>query len=274
MTKWLFLTAALGAPEIREAAERLKSQVQKLDLFAECVVFDEAVLLSIEPDYIDKFAANQQFNSRGFGYYAWKPILAKTALSNHWGKFDGICYMDAGCELLPNYRAKKQFQNYLLKSTKKGYTFFSTFKPELSYTKKHLLDQFPELQINAASEQIMSGFWFMSSDFGLIFTDLWEMYASELINIDDTISSCEVDQFVEHRHDQSVFSMVAKKLKADSEILGLRGLEKGPKKLFFAWIGPVRLARNKTQKSDISDIFHILANLNLKIFSALKKQRL
>jgi len=256
VNNWIFVTAAVGKGNIAQAAERLVDQVKGLNLFRDCIVFDLNTLLEIEPDFFQKFNVTENDHSRGFGFYAWKPILAKAALSNFWGEVDGVFYLDAGCEILPTKHTRSRIRNFMFKAESIGAVIFSTGKSELAYTKKSVHALFPNLMPDGKSQQNMSGIWFLSGDIGGLFAEKWHLHSSEIVNLNDQISDKESGEFIEHRHDQSIFSLVSKDFGIEPEPIALRGLETGIKKYVFAWIGPVRLARNLSGKSDVSFLHH------------------
>lgn len=253
------------------AAERLVKQVKTLELFSNYIIFDTDTLLLLCPEYELKLGDQRIEDTQGYGFYLWKPILAHAFFTNYWGDVDGIFYLDAGCEVLPNFRAEKQIRNYINQATERGYVVFPAQFPEVAYTKQRVLQLFPNVNLAEQPGQIASGMWFLSGDLGRSLSQLWRDYSEDVKNFDNSFSNSESIEFHSHRHDQSLFSMISKHLGLIPETLNVPGLEGGIKKYYFAWKGPVRFARNRTGTADVFSIYFFAASLNLKFMRALSR---
>ena len=119
--------------------------------------------------------------------------------------------------MLCNQKKVLTFQ-YKLPDTKK-YTLFKNIKfqkyLEYEYTKMDLFDYLIKKERSKIinSEQIMSGIIFLKkSNFSLSLIHDWERVLKKDNLIDDSKSiSKNHGKFIEHRHDQSAFSLICKK---------------------------------------------------------------
>jgi len=151
---------------------------------------------------------------RGGGYWIWKPWIVNNALRNlRHGDF--LLYMDAGCSINPSAQAR--FKEYLeiVASSSQGILSMQMEHPESAWTNtatfRHFgvsqaCNIFTSGQLSAtfllirrceASQEIVHRWLSVLDVDPYLFTDRY----SEI----DPISN-----FVEHRHDQSIFSIIRK----------------------------------------------------------------
>ncbi len=151
---------------------------------------------------------------RGFGYWRWKPFLIKKVFDTlDFG--DILVWSDAGNFL--NAKGIDRFMQYLdcVDKSETGILVFKQRYKEKAYTKGDLFD-FLEVYNNpefTESFQIWCGCIFLKKT--LMSSELIKKWLDLHLNhYDLTTDKCSVvknyPDFVEHRHDQSTFSLLVK----------------------------------------------------------------
>ena len=211
--------------------------------FAQAIADAPAPLMTTFRSLIFFFAISQAFISaakqiqnffenkkkRLFGYGCWKAEIIKNFLKKVPNN-SIVQYSDIGCHL--NTKGLKRLKQYSTLCNKKGILTFQYKLPkqkklksiknmkfqrylEHEYTKmdlfKYLIKKNKTNIFN--TEQIMSGIiFFKKNEFSLNLLSFWEKILKKDNLIDDSKSYFNNHKkFVEHRHDQSVFSLICKK---------------------------------------------------------------
>ena len=94
----VFVTFGDGSRDFRAAGRRIARQAAKTKIFDKVYRYDYARLKSNHPDY---WRQHNQFilsNRRGGGYWIWKSFIIQTVLSVM-EEDDVLVYCDAGCEI-------------------------------------------------------------------------------------------------------------------------------------------------------------------------------
>lgn len=197
-------------------------------------------------------------NQRGFGYWLWKPFVVLKKL-NDIPVGDVIIYADIGCELSPQGGAV--FSDYMKLLNSQNIVCFNTGNgnQELCWTKKELIDYF-NLPIFKTTEQQIAATFFVikNNNFSKHFVAEWLRIAclNDYVYINDYLTIQQSLLFIEHRHDQSIFSMLIKK----HNISPLTQLTEYPlsmyKKNSYVLIFPVHTLRTKNEFFNItSDLY-------------------
>jgi hypothetical protein len=150
-------------------------------------------------------------NKRGGGYWLWKSYLIKHVMG-FLNKNDFLLYVDVGCTL--NKNGLNRFNEYIEMVNEKNILTFQMPHLERTWTKQNLITylncNYPEV-VN--SGQIIGGISFFKKNFlteNLI--NDWYKTCNLKWTIDDSPSTeANHPEFIEHRHDQSVFSLLVKK---------------------------------------------------------------
>jgi len=154
--------------------------------------------------------------SKGYGYWIWKPYLLSTALSE-WKDVDFILYADAGCEINSAGKSEDRWKEYLeLASSKSGrFAMSLTGYPELEWSKMDTMNALGLSNEQRESDQVHATAMLFSSSRGNIeFCHEWSRWCSTegYHLVDDSHSRIPNAQcFKDHRHDQSIFSALTKK---------------------------------------------------------------
>lgn len=208
----VFLTFG-GGKTWPDAARRLQKQAEATGMFDDVFAETSDAFFADHPD----FAAHRAFierNARGWGYWIWKPFLILKYL-DRLAEGDIIFYLDAGCEILPENRAK--FEPLLRHAATHGNAFFDYARYAVFnlafWCKQSLLD---ELQREFGKHDWLrtpkiwaGGFALTKSDRNIAFVNHWLRLATtdDYRFVDDTPSGVPQNYpFFEHRHDQSILS--------------------------------------------------------------------
>jgi hypothetical protein len=206
--KTVFVTFGDGSDLIRDAAERLGEQARSLGIFDAVLVFDLSLL-----EYLcaDEFGQHSDFirkNTRGLGYWLWKPLLLKYLLKS---VSDGtvLFYADAGCELFPD--GIRSCMNQIELCRKWSGVFYRLPYTEDQYTKEDLLrHQLISISHPRLKNQIHATYFLMKKcERSKQLVEDWLFLAVDknYHYLDDTKSLHGISsQFIEHRHDQSILS--------------------------------------------------------------------
>ena len=249
-SRWLFLTVGAGSIEFEQAAERLISQASNFPNFDAFICLKTQALIQLVPDlHLDSASG-----TRGFGYYRWKSRVVHLALSGFWGSFDGLCFVDAGCDMNFNVFTNHKLQKNIEYAEAHGVLAYTISTPERMVTKRKVLEFF-----NAEedySDQFQSGTFFLHGDLGRSIASEWDSVCTKDVSFsDDSLTTGgEYSDFFEHRHDQSIFSLVLKKNCVDAYLPHPPGL---PPKLNLSLenlFAPVWWTRNRSGQSSLRNI--------------------
>jgi len=236
----IFLTFGAGSKGWKDASSRISREADKLMLFDSIFNLDELWLKESDPkifDLVYKFLG-KGFN-KGFGYYLWKTSILNWAESNFPEKT--FLYVDAGSHI---QSGTMQFtlKKLLSENNDLGLAWQLPNHPEVKWTKNEVIQRIGYSETALASNQVQSGFIYLPKlDNRSKFIGQFRELAIEKdgFYFSDELLDSQNSQFIAHRHDQSVFSLLWKNY-------GF-GLEKD--KTFPENLGkfPIIAARNNTK---------------------------
>ena len=209
MSKVHFVTFGCDI-RFKSSRQRLANEARDSGWFDKIFVYEPSNLL----DYKKSFA------NRGAGYWWWKATIQSLALSQI-PDGDLLLYLDAGFYI--NKYAKNIFDQYVdIVNNNAGFLAFNCHKSfEKDWTKRDLfklLDcDFPEY---TESEQIASGLvLYKKNELSIKFLKEYQKVSFIDHAMNDHPSYNEnYEGFIEHRHDQSVFGLLAKKFYKNKNI--------------------------------------------------------
>jgi len=190
------------------SAKRLARQAKKFGVFKKIYSCNQS---DIDNDFKSKY--KQILNSKkGAGYWIWKPYIIDKYLKNlEYGDF--LLYLDAGCTL--NKKGHNRFFEYIkmLEESDQGIISFALKHPEYKYTNKACFDYFSWPKQKRNNGQLLGGILFMKKN------DLICEQINSWLNVvrdnaylfTDNLTNNEIRDFIEHRNDQSIFSLIRKK---------------------------------------------------------------
>lgn len=143
---------------------------------------------------------------RGGGYWVWKPWVVLDALRQT-GDGDVVVYVDAGCSLSPS----RQWKRYFNVLNRKDMLAFSIMTRCGQYTKRSMLDAFkPTLGPWWGHYFQLAGGVFLvrKTPFTMRFFERFLSLCTEenLIDVRPGEMAAQYPGFIEHRHDQALFS--------------------------------------------------------------------
>jgi len=194
-----------------------KNQILNLKQQAESTGWFDKIITET-PDSINEFyQIHQNFinsNDRGYGYWIWKPYIIYKLLLNI-NDNDYIFYSDAGSSVLPHKYNRLLEYIDILDSTDRPILTFSSQYLEKNFQKLLTLNYF-NLSNNIDflnSYQVESGIVICKkNNFVINFIKNWLDLC--IINnyklLIDSNGDNENEHFIEHRHDQSILSILCK----------------------------------------------------------------
>jgi len=165
------------------------------------------------------FSYNMDFckaNRRGFGYWLWKPFIICKRL-NELNEGDILFYCDACTYINSNFR--QRFIEYIemTKANVNGNLFFEYLNPIGDWCKFDVIDEL-EAQGLIYEKEIVPGVLFTSATpHNKALFNLWYQTCCNKHMITDTPSiRPNLPQFIEHRHDQTIFSILVRQMSPES----------------------------------------------------------
>ena len=211
--KRIFLTFGGPTEKYRNRSKIVAEQAKTCNWFTSCIGLNDDFLRQ-SPNFATKHMQFLETNQRGYGFWLWKPYIIKTFLDK---LQDGniLVYADAGCTINPN--GLPRFNEYMniLDTNEDNYgiiSFQMNHLPEIKYSKRLLLET-----IGATEEMAMSGqciattMIIKKNAHSTMVVDKWWELAQNYELINDVRMPQENPQFIDHRHDQSIFSVLVKK---------------------------------------------------------------
>ena len=114
-----------GNPGIRRAAQRLGREAEKTHWFTNVVVLHEEHLTTMDPNFFDSRARLFNGDSRGFGYWCWKPAILHHYLSESSLNAHAVMFLDAGCHLNDTAQSLQRLHEYERIAASTGNVFFA-----------------------------------------------------------------------------------------------------------------------------------------------------
>ena len=232
----VLITFGAGGQNYYDAIERLKNQASNLNVFDNIIAYTDKDLIND----IEFWSQHSNFilnNSRGFGYWLWKSYIIKKTMEKL-NNDDILLYLDCGCEI--NIIKKNTIIEYF-ELVKKEYIIGTKVCIERDWTKMDLilqLDMLDDKYLNTQMHQA-GALLFKVCNQTKELVNKWYELSSVYHNIDDSHSiSKNLDCFIEHRHDQSIFSLLTKKYNLYSN---------------YSLMNCIEYNRNKTGNSYISN---------------------
>jgi hypothetical protein len=239
---------------MENAKVRLEKQAREMSVFQTISVGSDEIL---EPSFLKRHKNIMSERVRGYGYWVWKPHIIQRALQKlKDGEF--LLYLDVGCHL--NHAGRDRLLEYCNLINKENTQFMLVFQlgdefTDSCWTKGDLFDYFDarDLAYITHTPQIQSGvILFRKCAAALKFVQDWQdVFDKDIHLVDDSESkSKNFAGFVEHRHDQSAFSILSKlteaKILAHYEVYPIDG----------SWLSmakyPINMKRDKELKSPLS----------------------
>jgi len=200
-----------GSYNFNAAVNRICNELSNLNIFDSVIKYTE-IDLKTDPIFWNNHGKFVSENKRGYGYYIWKPyIILKTLKTMDDG--DILLYLDSGCEVMNNETSNEELNNLINKCNIYDILYTHSYQLEKKYTKMDLIKYMNIKNDDLNTNQHQTGVIFIKkTDKICKLIEYWYIVASYYHFIDDSKSIERNDSsFIEHRHDQSIFSLLTKK---------------------------------------------------------------
>jgi len=198
-----------GNTNYHDAVNRIANEYSKTEFFDKVVKFTDADLKN-DLEFWEKHGAFIESHKRGYGYWIWKPYLMKKVFEQM-NENDILFYLDSGCEMKSG--SNDTLKEYVKRCDECNILYTPTWQIEKHYNKMDLFREFnmdtDEIK-NSIQHQATIAIAKKTSLTTEFLTD-WYSIACDYHLIDDSPSVYPNDpSFREHRHDQSIFSLLIK----------------------------------------------------------------
>ena len=207
----IFLTFGAGSKGWRDASTRISNEARRFELFHNIFNLNEKWLKEQDLEVYEMiFSFIRRGLPKGYGYYLWKTSILKWAHHNFPNYH--LLYVDAGSHL--DFRFKKDgIRNILFDNIELGLAWELPDHKEIQWTKSELFMRLGTDISIQTSNQIQSGFIFLPAmRRRLEFIDTFRDLAIEQngFYFSDELKTKQNYNFKDHRHNQSVFSLLWK----------------------------------------------------------------
>ena len=222
--KKYFLTFA--SSDLEKSLKRIRKEAENLNFYDTIYTYNES---NLNPNFKILFNKYLKYGVRGFGYWSWKPQIILQVL-NEMQDGDMLQYTDVGCHL--NDKGVERLNQYfdITKMSEKGILAFQNKLPEyplqydgrnmLNYmdyewVKGDLIDHFDiRNNLNIINSPTIGAtvIFIRKCDEAIEILNKWLdviKYDFKLIDDSESIKPNLVG-FIEHRHDQAIFSILCK----------------------------------------------------------------
>lgn len=193
----------------RATLERIRKQAEDFGIFTEIFCLSES---DIEPEFWNTHRDFIENNPQGHGCWIWKPHIVYKVFQTL-PENSILFYCDAGCTLFKE--GLPRFMRYIKHTlnSKHGNVSFQMIHSEKQFTRRSILEHF---DYNTATHtgQLLGGIFFLKkTKFTMNLVKLWADASQkyDLIgNVPDADRAREDPEFIDNRHDQSIFSVIRK----------------------------------------------------------------
>jgi len=202
---------SFGCNKYEKAIDRITREAQNTNLFRKICThkFFSLQFMIRHCMFVIKHWTFILNNPRGFGYWIWKPYIILHTLEHECNENEALLYLDAGCSFgaFASTKIPELFENT---TNILGYQLPHM---EYQYTKRDTIEEiYPEVDIY--SGQTMGGvILLINTHETRRFVKEWYNYAikDNYRYINDVSLLPNYEGFIDHRHDQSIFSLLVKK---------------------------------------------------------------
>jgi hypothetical protein len=229
MSKNLFLSFGDGRQGFKYAGRRLCREVSDSGWNSDQMLLDSdsgSRLIGAEWDLHQNWMTQTK---RGFGLWVWKPLIIKHALLGTFGEYDRVFYLDAGSQFsLKTVHARERFDRYLeLADLSGGFAFthidgqsgIDDFSEE-AWGKHELHKALDAKGEVLKTNQILAGCLILTRESIDVVTNWmnWSTKEDYFFLRNPSQASFQSSNFVAHRHDQSILSLLSIKHKENLHI--------------------------------------------------------
>ncbi len=195
-----------GDEKYRRTRELLRDEASALGVFDECTAYGPE---DLAPAFLQRHAQFIRESARGYGYWIWKPHLILKKL-NSLQDGDILMYADAGCEVNPAGRERLlQYFESVTRHPSGVFSFHFATMLNRAYTKMDVFQALDAFKLMDAQMHVAGIVLFRCCDVSRRFVSDWERFCEMRPLLDDQPSQLKNHpDFKDHRHDQSIFSLL------------------------------------------------------------------
>ncbi len=213
--RWALLTFGAGLPNWRAAAARLGRQARQIGWFDTVIVLTDRDLRSQYPDFAVRHKRILSARTRGYGFWIWKSYLIGEVWKALQASHNGLFYLDGGCQLNDSSSvALHRWRSYQEMALDCGvFAMHLPGHPEEHWSRLATMDRLALSPEQRRSPQVQGGIVAISGS-GRDLVAEWQSLSVEAnYEFVRDATPCERNSpdFREHRHDQAIFSGLAKR---------------------------------------------------------------
>jgi hypothetical protein len=208
--KKYFITFGGPSKKFHESVKRIKREAEELEIYDKIIGYTDKELKE-KNKFWKKHGNFIESNPRGYGYWLWKSFLIKETLKEMEND-DILVYADAGCSL--NKNGNKRLIEYfdIVKNSNLGILSFELGTIEKSYTKMDIFKEMNVLELMDTKQLNATVFIMKKCEKTINLVKEWYKLCSNYYLLSDESSKIpNCPEFIENRHDQSIFSLLRKK---------------------------------------------------------------
>jgi hypothetical protein len=163
-------------------------------------------------------------NRRGFGYWLWKPYFIQQIMQHKMADGDILVYADSGCTVNPGGLERFLQYDEMLDANPFGLISFHLYACfDKEYCKRDLIDYMHTHPDDLETTQIIGTVMlFKKTSYSMEFVNRWLEIATMdkyrfIRDVDPQRDPEPYPDFQDHRHDQSIFSLLVKSIVRDPE---------------------------------------------------------
>ena len=208
-TKSKIYLCAFANTDLIISAKRYYQMASALGVFEDIFIYNE---WNLHKDFRDKM--QDKFHQRGFGYWSWKPQVVLQSFEKM-QEGDVLIYADIGCHFHAAQRDRILGYIKTLKANGGGGMAWEIPCIEKHYNKSDLLKFFNVLEdskITDSNQRAGTLFFLEKTNQNIAIMKQWrDVFYNHFNLADDTPSSIPNSEgFIEHRHDQAIWSILTK----------------------------------------------------------------
>ena len=209
--KKYFITFGGPTDNYHQTVNRICNETKAIGVFDQINGFTDLDLKN-DYDFWSKHGDFIQKNPRGYGYWLWKSYLVNKVL-NTMSDNEILVYADAGCSINSNGKTRLLEYFDIVNKSKFGFLSFRLSHLIKTYTKMDTIDFFDARDLLDQYQLVGGIFILRKCEHSVRLIHAWYEFCSYYHLIDDTPSIIPNDSsFIDHRHDQSVFTLLIYKI--------------------------------------------------------------
>jgi hypothetical protein len=204
-----FLSFGGQTDRYRNNVDRICKEAAAFNIFNNIVGLKEDYLQN-DPDFWGLHKTFMENNPRGYGYWLWKPYIVKKQLELM-NDNDILVYADSGCELNANGVSRLIEYFNAVNTHECGLLSFKMSHFEKTWSKMDTIAHLNAHTLANTGQLMATAFIIRKCAHTVNLVNLWYSTCCNYQLIDDTPSQLPNDHtFRDHRHDQSVWSILRK----------------------------------------------------------------